>query len=565
MSVLNRRVSLCFGLLVVLAACSGDDTSGGAATSDDASTEAGTPAGDDVVASEAGPDGTVMDASGETGNGDAAGPAETGASESGASESGASESGPSESGVVTPDASPGDAAAADGEATSGLILYYPFDDGSGTTVSDTSGHAHNGTFENHADSGNPATWTTNGRDNGAALFSGAQDVLVPSGVLTSVSDMTIGVWINLQTIAPFARIFDFGNGPLGTGNHWTFLTPSGINGVEWDMYGGTGADGSAQEEALLSGTQLPTSVWKHIAMTASGGNYEMYIDGFPAAEVSSGVVITPSEMEPLTPASWLGKSRFPTDPYLDGTVDELRIYNRILTASEIADLAWPQHDYSDWRFDEGTGTTAADSSDNAITGTLSGGATWTATGRLGAAVDLPGGTWPDAGANGPQVDFASDPFANCTSAFTVASWVQIHAQSNWARLFDFGTAKTSFVYLAPEGATGMHFGMASPSGAPYDLESATPIPADGAWHHAAVTVDANDSVTLYIDGASVASGSAAKDAATYVKAGDFTTITDYSLGKSRFSDPYLNGAIDDLRISCRAYSSDEIKTLAYGH
>ena len=551
MSALNRRVSLCFGLLVVLAACTGDDSSGGSPTSDnDASTESGTPPGDDTVA-EAGLDGTVTDSGGETGTGEDASPAPD-----------ASEAGPGEAGVTPAD---GGSDAADGsETTSGLILYYPFDDGSGTTATDTSGFAHNGLLENHADSGNPAAWTTSGRDNGAVVFSGAQDVVVPSGVLTSVTDMTIGVWVKLQSISAWARVFDFGNGPLGTGNHWTFLTPSGLNGVEWDMYGGaTLADGAAQEETLLSGTQLPTSVWKHIAMTASGANYQMYIDGFPAAEVNGGVVITPSEMEPLSPASWLGKSRF-GDPYLNGTVDELRIYNRILTAPEIADLAWPQHDYSYWRFDEGTGTTAVDSSDNAITGTLSGGAGWAASGRLGAAVDLPGGTWPDAGADGPQVDFASNPLASCTSAFTVASWVKIHTQNNWARVFDFGTAKTAFVYLAPEGATGMHFGMASPSGAPYDLEATAPVPADNAWHHVAVTVDASDTVTLYIDGASVATGSAAKDAATYVRAGDFTTVTDYSLGKSRFSDPYLNGSIDDLRISCRAYTSDEIKTLAHG-
>jgi hypothetical protein len=554
MSVLNRRISFCFGLLVILAACNGDDNNGGVGTtSDDASTESGSPGGDDAMA--ASPDGTVNDSGGGTMSGDDASSVEAGEASAG------------EAGPAPGDAGPADASDASdgGEVTNGLVLYYPFNDGTGTTVSDTSGGAHDGTFENHSDSGNPAAWTTGGRINGAVVFSGAQDVVVPSGVLTSVTDMTIGVWVKLQSIAPFARVFDFGNGPLGTGNHWTFLTPSGISGVEWDMYGGTAADGSAQEEALLSGTQLPTSVWKHIAMTASGANYQMYIDGFPAAEVTNGVIITPSEMEPLTPASWLGKSRFPSDPYLNGTVDELRIYDRILTASEIADIAWPQHDYSDWRFDEGTGTTAVDSSDNAVTGTLSGGAAWTATGRLGSAVDLPGGTWPDAGADGPQVDFASNPLASCTTAFTVATWVKIHSQINWARIFDFGTAKTAFVYLAPEGVTGMHFAMASPSGAPYDLEAPAAVPADNAWHHVAVTVDANDNVSLYIDGASVVSGSAAKDAATYVKAGDFTSITDYSLGKSRFSDPYLNGAIDDLRISCRAYTGDEIKSLAHGH
>ena len=554
MSVLNRRVSLCFGLLVVLAGCSGDDSNGGG-NSVDASTEAGN-TGDDAGGSDGGGfDGTVAE-SGTTPEGGGGGDANGG-------DAGTTTSGDAgDAGMSVADA--GDAGADGGDVTNGLILHYAFDDGSGTVVTDTSGAGHNGTFENQAETGSPPLWTTSGRTGDAALFTGAQDVLVPSGVLASVTDMTIGVWVKMTTIAPFARIFDFGNGPLGTGNHWTFLAPSGISGVEWDMYGGPPVDGSTQEAVIESGTQLPTEVWKHIAMTASGANYQMYIDGFPAAEVNDGPVVTPAEMEPLTPASWLGKSRF-SDPYLNATIDELRIYNRVLSASEVADLAWPQHDYSDWRFDEGTGTTAADSSDNAITGTLSGGAGWTASGRLGAAVNLPGGTWSDAGADGPQVDFASNPLANCTSAFTVASWVKIHSSTNWARLFDFGTAKTAFVYVAPIGAAGVHFGMASPSGVPYDLEAASPVPGDDAWHHVAVTVDATDTVTIYLDGTSIKSGSAAKDSGTYVKAGDFATLTDYSLGKSRFSDPYLNGAIDDLRISCRAYTSDEIKTLAHGH
>ena len=60
------------------------------------------------------------------------------------------------------------------------------------------------------------------------------------------------------------------------------------------------------------------------------------------------------------------------------------------TQTEIEDLAWPKHDYSDWRFDETSGTTATDSSDNAIPTVLAGGVTW-ATGRLGGAIDFPGG------------------------------------------------------------------------------------------------------------------------------------------------------------------------------
>jgi hypothetical protein len=559
----NRHISFCVGILVVLAGCSGDDSNGGGgatSSSGDASSDSSTPSGDDMVST--GSDGgSGTDATMTMTGTDATTGAETGSHEAGGGGADGGDSGAASEGgnQSAPDASDG------GESTlnEGLRLYYAFEDGTGTKVSDTSGNGFNGTYEDHSDA-SVAGWTTSGRNGGGLAFSGAQDVLLPSGVLASLNAMTVSVWAKYDVIKPYARIFDWGNGPLGTGDHWTFLTASGLNGVEFDMYGGPNPDGGpGPEEALLSKTQLPTAVWKHLAMTANGSEYHLYIDGFPANEATGVAVVTPAEMEPLAPASWLGHSRFPTDPYLNATLDELRVYDHVLTTSEIDQLAWPQHDYSNWHFDEDTGTTATDSSDNAVGGTLSGGATWAASGRVGSAVDLHGGVWADAGADGPQVNFASDPLAHCSSAFTFSSWIQIHNQQPWARLFDFGTAMTYFVYLAPMGGTGLHFGMASPSGVPFDLEAPNPVPADDAWHHVAVTVDAADNVTLYLDGASVASGSAAKDSGTFVRAGDFTGITDYSLGKSRFQNPYLDGAIDELRISCRALTGDEIKALAH--
>src|SRR5262249_49453010 len=84
--------------------------------------------------------------------------------------------------------------------------------------------------------------------------------------------------------------------------------------------------------------------------------------------------------------------------YLPGAVDQLRIYARALPAAEVAQL------YADTRpavslsrqglvawfkFDEGAGTTAADSSGSGNAGSLIGGPTWTA-GTSGKAVALDG-------------------------------------------------------------------------------------------------------------------------------------------------------------------------------
>ena len=432
---------------------------------------------------------------------------------------------------------------------SGLILYYEFE-GSGTTVTDSSSRGKDGMLSD------AAAWTADGRIGRGLALSGdspaTRYVSLPDGVLTGVGDFSIAFWVKLNTVAAWARVYDIGNGKADPDNRFMYFTPNGFlgatNGVHASSYGGS----AANELAVNSGTQLPTGVWKHVTITGSGGDRTVYIDGFPAITETGGPVVPPAEMEPISSNSWIGKSRFP-DPGLDGTIDDFRIYNRVLSAKEAEDLAWPNADYSYWRFDGGTGTTAADSSDNAIPTVLGDGVTWT-TGRLGGAIDFAGGA---AGDTGPTVTLAGNPLANCTDELTVSAWVKLRSLTAWSRIFDFGTGTTAFVYLAPTDGTGMHFAMVSPAGV-FDLVSASPpVAADDTWHNVAVTVDAAGLVTMYADGAAIASGTSAD-----VHPSDFAGATDLWLGKSRFPDPYLDGSIDELRIGCRALTADEIKNLA---
>jgi Concanavalin A-like lectin/glucanases superfamily len=553
MASLIRRIS-CVAILPVLAACSGDDTSPGLGSDDAAADgggssriDSGTSGPDAGVVGtgtdDAGPDGTVDDTGAPSGD-DAA---------------------TDSSMVMTMTGDAGDAggggeAGPDASVPAGLVLLYSFDEGSGTTAGDSSGHGHNGVVES-ADAGADAGtgWTSSGRTGAAIDLTGSQDVSVPSGVFTGVSDATITAWVRLGGLAGWSRIFDFGNGPPGTGDRWTFLTPAaGAGGpLQWNVYGGVPGDGSTREAVVTPGTELPLNVWKHVALTASAGAYRMYVDGFPAADLANGPVIALSEMEPLTPTSWLGKSRF-GDPNLDGDIDDFRVYSRVLSSTEVENLAWPQHDYSSWRFDEGTGATTADSSDNANTGALLGGAAWTSSGRLGAALDLSGGA---ASATGPYVSLADNPLKNCTTSFTASVWVKVHAIADWSRLFEFATGTSSFTYLTPADGSGKpHFAMVAPAGI-FDLVAANPYPTDQAWHHLAVTVASNGDATLYLDGASIASANSPD-----VGVSSFTSVSDGWIGRSHFvsTDPYLNASVDEFRVSCRAYTADEIKNLAHG-
>jgi hypothetical protein len=450
-----------------------------------------------------------------------------------------------------------------------LRLRYDFED-STTTVKDSSSRGMDGTLSD------VAAWTANGR-NGRGLTLSAphsapatQFVSLPNGVLTGVSDFTISTWIKVTSITYWARIYDFGNGKAPPDNRFMFLTllgntplgatpPNAYDGIHSSSF--TGANGSAETFAGTQ-TQLPLAVWKHVTITGSNGDRHLYIDGFPAGHTTGGATILPSEMEPLANNAWLGKSRF-GDAGLDGTLDDFRIYNRVLSTPEIADLAWPQHDYSYFRFDETSGLTARDSSDNAVPAALVNSPTW-ATGRLGGAVNFAGGA---GSTNGQHVVFGSSPLARCTTQLTISAWLKLHvpaSQMIWSRVFDFGNEDNkTFIYLTPSDGKGMHFAMVSPKGVLDMVTPSAPVPGDDTWHHVAVTDDVTGLVTIYVDGAVATTKNVPMTGGVpAVKPGDFAATAQNWLARSRFGDAYLNGAIDDMRISCRAYTADEILSLS---
>ena len=75
-------------------------------------------------------------------------------------------------------------------------------------------------------------------------------------------------------------------------------------------------------------------------------------------------------------SNFIGKSSDAGTTFMNGTMDEVRVWNDARTAAEIkANLYTPlkgnEADLAGcWNFDEGSGTTATDRSTNALTGTL---------------------------------------------------------------------------------------------------------------------------------------------------------------------------------------------------
>jgi hypothetical protein len=199
-------------------------------------------------------------------------------------------------------------------------------------------------------------------------------------------------------------------------------------------------------------------------------------------------------------------------------------------------------------FDETSGTAAADSSGNGRTATLSG-ASWTA-GRLGNAVRIAGGS--------QRVNLPANIVQGCTD-LTIATFVRLTTSSiDWGRIFDFGGGVNNYLFVtARGGGNALRFaitngGLGNEQAISYGYAFPT-----ATWKHVAVVLAGNTG-RLYLDGVEVA-----QNTGMTLNPADLGGTPNDWLGDSQYAaDPTLDGALDDFRISCRAYSAQEIAALA---
>lgn len=203
-----------------------------------------------------------------------------------------------------------------------LLGYWKFDETNGTVAADSIG-AHNGALNGGA------TWTGGILGNAVHLDGVNGFVSLPSGLVNSLADFTISTWVNVDKLATWERIFDFGS---GTGVYM-FLTPDSGNSTV--RYAITTSSGGGEQQ-INSASVLSTGVWHHVAVTLAGNVGILYIDGQEAGR-NSAMTLKPSSLG-STSQNYLGKSQW-SDPYLPGSVDDFRIYAHALSSAEIVSLA----------------------------------------------------------------------------------------------------------------------------------------------------------------------------------------------------------------------------------
>lgn len=198
--------------------------------------------------------------------------------------------------------------------STGLQGYWKLDEGAGLTTADASGNGVTGTLQNGAG------WAPAGVGGKALALNGASqyvDLGTPAFPAGFAARSMCG-WAKPANVSPgFRWIFAYGTPALSSA---MFI---GMNGT-FLFGGGYGDD--------LFVDPLWDTNWHHVALTYDGATAILYFDG---VQVASG-----AKNWPLIPfRAHLGRQVNNAAEFWQGLIDEVRMYDRVLTPAEVAALS----------------------------------------------------------------------------------------------------------------------------------------------------------------------------------------------------------------------------------
>jgi hypothetical protein len=383
--------------------------------------------------------------------------------------------------------------------------------------------------------GTGASQRIGGYINRGAVFNGSSSVIkLTSGDGINVANAnSVSFWFYVNdSLTTYDSLYS--NIVLG-GELVGQMAISVYNGIR--LYG-IRTNGSTSTTNIQYNATLSLDTWHHLVVVMSGGSdtpSAVYIDGTAlTASSQANTVITSQYAYPYIG----GASNAAKTNYLDGKIDQVRIFNKALSSSEVTTLYGETHSSTTISttdiFDDDSGVALYQLDGNANdTGGVSG--------KFGSAAIF----------NGSSSKIVNSNFASL-SQVGISMWVNIaDVTSNYTLIARYGTNREFAIYnyqttngfianLYYNGNNGNAITI-----------TAGDYLTNNTWHHIAYTADGSTQPKLYIDG--VQRGTAQSSNNTY-----YTSTESLDIGGNTSLNRYLNGKIDDVRIYSDALSSTEV-------
>ncbi len=396
------------------------------------------------------------------------------------------------------------------EENNGLIAYYPYDG----DASDAS----NNNLVGIEEGGVSLTSDRFGNANRAYGFDGVDDRIV-SVNLPQPSLITVAGWFSTSADYSdgYANVIDI-PGALGLG----IGTTNELSGII--------LIGEGDFVPINASNVVNDGIWHHAALSYDGANLKLYLDGAVVANIPEGAggVFYSQESQVLN----IGYSTDGTDRWFNGSIDEVRIYDRALTEAELLQVyeaERPSNLLANYPFNGN----ANDESGNGIDGTVSG-ATLT-TDRLGESDMAYSFDGVDDFISLGEVDFVGGE-----SMITIAWWQDI-ASVESGDVLSFGNFRarisSGFVTITP-----------NIDGSPNIGTTIT----QNEWEHFVFTYDGSNP-RLYKNGSQV-------DVVAVSGTFNESSQTAY-IGTFQNTNQYLSGSLDEIKIYARTLSAAEVLAL----
>ena len=415
----------------------------------------------------------------------------------------------------------------------GLVGLWRFNEGSGIYAVDSSDQSNDGTVVN-------TVWTTDGKYGDALDFDGNGDYVdcgSDSSICIQQSGWTFSAWIKPSSsdgVSP-NRNSMYVAGPAAW---WIVLTSNDILLQQMS---------SPWSEISSYGNEIQNGNWYHILITSYGTEKKIYINN---TLVKTGTLSVPDAT-----CSKIGFGYTSTDGF-NGTIDEVRVYNRVLNSDEISYL-YVNPDGIDinlsgglvgyWPLNEGIGTSSTDDkSTNSNTGTLNNidNGNWL-NGKSGTALDLNG--------TNEYIDCSNNSTLDILGSFSISMWVYISTGASGGRyLLSKNTVDRSDVQYGFMWSDTYNSIKAIFNGTYYGASAHQSV-LTGQWNHIVAVYNMTD-MRYYVNGVLSGTPCAITDAIT-------STTHKLSIGRRNPNHYYFDGIMDEIRLYNKGLNVDEVESL----